>query len=407
MLHAMIMAGGGGTRFWPRSRSKRPKQFLTFSGDRTLLQGTIDRVAAQVPPERTWVITGEAYVAETREQLPEVPASNVIGEPEGRDTAPCCGLGAAVIGKVDPDATIAVMPADHAIEPVQEFRRALHAAEQFANDHPDKLITFGMDREAALQRMAAALGETALTGVKTNVEYLQRVVTHPAYIAGGFNTHFVEDYRDELNAPTPPPQPFELIFAACADLAMRRQHAGPSPWQQRDSFRMNLDHAETLVLQAGTERYMLELAHRRNGLEVSVLGQQYLIAHHALHDGQLSMVVDGECVRATVFSDAAGIHVLHDGRYRPFTVFDPLHAVEEDATAAGSMTAPIPGAITAVMVQVGDRVARGAPLIMLEAMKIEHTIVAPFDGVVTEVRYAKGEQVAQEGAELIKLEPAT
>jgi len=270
-----------------------------------------------------------------------------------------------------------------------------------------KLITFGMDREAALQRMAAALGETALTGVKTNVEYLQRVVTHPAYIAGGFNTHFVEDYRDELNAPTPPPQPFELIFAACADLAMRRQHAGPSPWQQRDSFRMNLDHAETLVLQAGTERYMLELAHRRNGLEVSVLGQQYLIAHHALHDGQLSMVVDGECVRATVFSDAAGIHVLHDGRYRPFTVFDPLHAVEEDATAAGSMTAPIPGAITAVMVQVGDRVARGAPLIMLEAMKIEHTIVAPFDGVVTEVRYAKGEQVAQEGAELIKLEPAT
>lgn len=144
MLHAMIMAGGGGTRFWPRSRQKRPKQFLTFSGDRTLLQGTVDRVSAQVPPERTWIVTGEAYVAETRAQLPEVPASNIVGEPEGRDTAPCVGLGAAIIGKVDPDATIAVMPADHAIEPVQEFRRALHAAEQFANDFPDKLITFGI-----------------------------------------------------------------------------------------------------------------------------------------------------------------------------------------------------------------------------------------------------------------------
>lgn len=144
MLHAMIMAGGGGTRFWPRSRVKRPKQFLTFSGDRTLLQGTVDRVAAPIPPERTWVITGEAYVAETRTQLPELPPANVIGEPEGRDTAPCVGLGAAIIGKVDPDATIAVMPADHAIEPVQEFRRALHAAEQFANDFPDKLITFGI-----------------------------------------------------------------------------------------------------------------------------------------------------------------------------------------------------------------------------------------------------------------------
>ena len=144
MLHAMIMAGGGGTRFWPRSRSKRPKQFLTFSGDKTLLQGTVDRVAAQVPAERTWIVTGEAYVAETRKQLPEVPATNIIGEPEGRDTAPCVGLGAAIIGKADPDATIAVMPADHAIEPVQEFRRALHAAEQFANDFPDKLITFGI-----------------------------------------------------------------------------------------------------------------------------------------------------------------------------------------------------------------------------------------------------------------------
>jgi mannose-1-phosphate guanylyltransferase len=138
------MAGGGGTRFWPRSRQKRPKQFLTFSGDRTLLQGTVDRVTAQVPPERTWVVTGEAYVAETRAQLPDVPRENIIGEPEGRDTAPCVGLGAAIIGKVDPDATIAVMPADHAIEPVQEFRRALHAAEQFAHDFPDKLITFGI-----------------------------------------------------------------------------------------------------------------------------------------------------------------------------------------------------------------------------------------------------------------------
>jgi mannose-1-phosphate guanylyltransferase len=140
----MIMAGGGGTRFWPRSRVKRPKQFLSFSGDRTLLQGTVDRVAAQIPPERTWVITGEAYVAETRAQLPELPPGNVIGEPEGRDTAPCVGLGAAVIGKVDPDATIAVMPADHAIEPVQEFRRALHAAEQFVSDFPEKLVTFGI-----------------------------------------------------------------------------------------------------------------------------------------------------------------------------------------------------------------------------------------------------------------------
>src|SRR4051794_33286566 len=144
MLHAMIMAGGGGTRFWPRSRAKRPKQFLTFSGDRTLLQGTVDRIAAQVPPERTWVLTGEAYREVTAEQLPELPRGHIVGEPVGRDTAACIGLGAALIARDDPDATIMVMPADHVIEPVVEFGRAAHAAEQFARDFPDALLTFGI-----------------------------------------------------------------------------------------------------------------------------------------------------------------------------------------------------------------------------------------------------------------------
>jgi len=144
MLHAMIMAGGGGTRFWPRSRNSRPKQFLSFSGDRTLLQETVDRIAPQVPPERTWVITGAAYTAATAEQLPELPTAHIIGEPCRRDTAPCVGLGAALIAKDDPDATIIVMPADHAIEPQPEFNRAVHAAEQFIRDHPDSLLTFGI-----------------------------------------------------------------------------------------------------------------------------------------------------------------------------------------------------------------------------------------------------------------------
>ena len=144
MLHAMIMAGGGGTRFWPRSRQQRPKQFLTFSGDRTLLQSTVDRIAAQVPPERTWVLTGEAYRAETAAQLPELPPDHVVGEPMGRDTAACIGLGAALVARVDPDATLMVMPADHVIEPVAEFGRAALAAEQFADEFPNALLTFGI-----------------------------------------------------------------------------------------------------------------------------------------------------------------------------------------------------------------------------------------------------------------------
>ncbi|VTS08784.1 mannose-1-phosphate guanylyltransferase [Tuwongella immobilis] len=144
MLHAMIMAGGGGTRFWPRSRSARPKQFLRFVGDRTLLQGTRDRIESQVPAAQTWVLTAAVHAGEASAQLPELPTGNIVGEPFGRDTAACIGLGAALIARTDPDATMMVMPADHVIEPVQEFRRAAHAAEQIANDFPNALITFGI-----------------------------------------------------------------------------------------------------------------------------------------------------------------------------------------------------------------------------------------------------------------------
>ena len=144
MLHVMIMAGGGGTRFWPRSRNARPKQFLTFRGDRSLLRETFDRTAAVVPAERTWVVTGAAYTADTAAQLPEVPADHIVGEPCRRDTAPCVGLGAALIAATDPDATIVVTPADHVIEPEREFHRALHAAEQFVEEFPDALYTFGV-----------------------------------------------------------------------------------------------------------------------------------------------------------------------------------------------------------------------------------------------------------------------
>lgn len=144
MLHNLIMAGGGGTRFWPRSRQRRPKQFLALASDRTLIQMAFDRVEAQVPAERVWVITAAAHREEVLRQLPELSAERVVGEPCGRDTAPCVGLGAALIAREDPDAVMLVMPADHVIEPVQEFRRGVHVAEQLAEENPSALITFGI-----------------------------------------------------------------------------------------------------------------------------------------------------------------------------------------------------------------------------------------------------------------------
>lgn len=144
MLHAMIMAGGGGTRFWPRSRQRKPKQFLSLVGDRTLLQQTLDRVESLASPEQSWIITSAAHRGECARQLPEVPEENIVGEPCGRDTAACIGLGAALISLRDPDASMIVMPADHVIEPAQEFRRAVQAAQMLVRESPGALVTIGI-----------------------------------------------------------------------------------------------------------------------------------------------------------------------------------------------------------------------------------------------------------------------
>lgn len=144
MLHALIMAGGGGTRFWPRSRQKRPKQFLSLVGESTLLQQAAERLEATAPPERTWVITAAAYAEEVARQLPHIPRDRIIGEPCGRDTAACIGLGATLIAAEDPEGVMLITPADHVIEPLQEFRRAAHVAVQMVEEQPRALVTLGI-----------------------------------------------------------------------------------------------------------------------------------------------------------------------------------------------------------------------------------------------------------------------
>ena len=121
MLHAIIMAGGSGTRFWPKSRRDRPKQLLRSHGDSTMLQQTVARIEPLVPRERIVIVTGADQAEATRAQLPELPAENVVAEPCPRDTAPCVGLAAGIVRKKDPDGTMIVMPADHVIEPVAAF----------------------------------------------------------------------------------------------------------------------------------------------------------------------------------------------------------------------------------------------------------------------------------------------
>src|SRR5690348_12849835 len=106
MLHAVIMAGGAGTRFWPLSRVARPKQLLDLTGNRTMLQATVDRLGALVSPERIGVLTNRSLVEAIREQLPQVAADQIVGEPCKRDTAPAIGLAATLLLDKDPEATM-------------------------------------------------------------------------------------------------------------------------------------------------------------------------------------------------------------------------------------------------------------------------------------------------------------
>lgn len=144
MLHAVIMAGGSGTRFWPASRRTRPKQFLSLTGDRTLLQQTVERCQPWIPLERTWIATGAGHAPETQRQLPELPAGRIVAEPCGRNTAPCIGLAAIQVLKEDPDAILLVMPADHVIRPAEAFRASVAAAVQIVENTPAASVLFGI-----------------------------------------------------------------------------------------------------------------------------------------------------------------------------------------------------------------------------------------------------------------------
>lgn len=140
---AVIMAGGNGERFWPASTPGRPKQFMDLTGTGTLIQQTVERVARVVPLPDIYVVTGEEHVDLAREQLPQLPPVNFIGEPAGRDTAPCIGLAAVWLERVDPNALMLVVPADHYIPDTERFAAAATAALEHAA-RTRGLITLGM-----------------------------------------------------------------------------------------------------------------------------------------------------------------------------------------------------------------------------------------------------------------------
>ena len=191
MLYAVIMVGGAGTRLWPRSRARRPKQLMKIDSDENLMRECLHRALALTPAERVIIITTAELEALCREQLPEVPAANVIAEPQGRDTAAAVGLAAVHVRARDPGGVMVVLPADHLIRPVDRFAGVLGAAAQIATERRCIVTTGIVPRSPAtaygyIQR-GEALGTFDGAEAYRQVRFREKPdrATAEQYIAGG------------------------------------------------------------------------------------------------------------------------------------------------------------------------------------------------------------------------------
>jgi 3-methylcrotonyl-CoA carboxylase alpha subunit len=245
-----------------------------------------------------------------------------------------------------------------------------------------KVIAHGKSRDEALSRLRGALRSTEVAGVTTNVEFLRRLCESRAFREADLDTHLIERHREELLPPRGAVPEEALKAAALAELRHEEQTARErarrsgdphSPWHAVDGWRLNEESRHELVFVHEGEERRVRLS----------LPEEIRVNAHCVRDGR-------------------SWHVFLEGERWTLSLKDELQGLDIDA-ASGSLAAPMPGRIVKLMVQPGAKVAKGDPLLILEAMKMEHTLAAPSDGTVAEIHCAAGEQVL-EGVELIRLE---
>ena len=278
-----------------------------------------------------------------------------------------------------------------------------------------KVVAWGEDRERARLALAEALADTRIAGLNTNLFFLETLVRHPAFAEAALDTHFIETHG--VAAVEPPAGDTEAMRAMAAvavleDRAGRllaRQEAAPdrfSPWGRSDAWRLNSAGRDRLDFDDNGEKVTYEVAHAGggylldNGERAVPVGS---VARGA--DGSLTAEVDGRRRNGVVIADGGRLTVFLGGSRRDIFLEDPGAAADSAEVGGGRLTSPMPGTVVRVLVEAGQTVAKDTPLLVLEAMKMEHTIAAPADGTVEALPFAVGDRV-EEGVELVAFAPA-
>ncbi|MDA1100488.1 MAG: acetyl/propionyl/methylcrotonyl-CoA carboxylase subunit alpha [Proteobacteria bacterium] len=273
-----------------------------------------------------------------------------------------------------------------------------------------KLVVWDRDRASALRRLLDGLERYEIAGVMTNVNFLAAVAAHPAFAAGDLETGFIDKYKGDL-IPTPGPIPDQALALACLDLLLARKgHAAAadphSPWARVDGWRLNDEgHDELSFRDDGDGDDITVTVHYpgAGGYRLALPGGDMLVNGEVDEGGTLWADLDGLRVSAAVVHDSDKVTILSGGRAHRIARIDPMALRDYDLEEGGKVTAPLPGKIVQVHVEAGAVVKKGDPLLILEAMKMEHTIAAPRDAVIAAIPFAPGEQV-DEGTELILFE---
>ncbi len=267
-----------------------------------------------------------------------------------------------------------------------------------------KLIVHGDTRGEAIARLRAALGEYHVAGVHTNIEFLHRLTAVPSFVDAKLDTALIERERERLFAPRAAPSRLAWDLAMlCFVLSRRPDLPASSPWDDTSGWRLGAAGQRHHKLKCAGQTMAVKTAFLESTLLVDVEGDVDIVSGTLAADGLLEANVDGVLVRARAHVHGARLHLFLDAAHE-FEWIDPYLPEAVAGDRHGGLVAPMPGRVIAVMVEQGARVKAGAPLLVMEAMKMEHTVTAPADGTVAAIHHAPGDQV-REGDELLTIAP--